>query len=130
MSFGGLIALGVFWVILNLFIKTREKGARAETPDHRKGPGDSGGAGRQPPDATQQEGFSLERVLREMQRAKAEAQGRGGSLGREDVERVKGAWKKQRPAPAPARIESGAPGRQGRMARPSADEGIKLETGV
>ncbi len=123
MSFEGLIALGVLWVVLNLFAKFREKVAEAEKPDHSEEP-PGGGARPRLPDATQQEGFSLERVLREIQRAKAEAEARNKPLSSADTARLKTAWKKPRTAPASPRgqAEAGPLGRHGRMTLPSAEE--------
>jgi hypothetical protein len=70
-EFNGFVLLGVLWFLLSLMTRGRSK-LRGSTQSQRpapplRGPTPSG------PDATQQEGFRLESVLRELQRSLEEA---------------------------------------------------------
>ncbi len=69
-SFEGLIALAVIYFLLNLIGKAgKKRGTGAARPLPPPEPG-------RVPDGTQQEGFSLEAVLREIERVKHEAEKR------------------------------------------------------
>lgn len=123
MSFEGLIILGAIYFFFQLFGKMKDWAEKAgkqpgEAPQAR---GELSGHGR---DATQQEGFSLQALLREIQRAKAEAEARNRPLSSADTARLKEAWKKQHTAPTPtrARPEGGPLGRRSPVALPSAEE--------
>ncbi len=68
MDFGGLLALGVLWLLFNLL--GRKRGARPRAGPQAPQPGTHPPTGRDPSlgDATQREGGRLEQLLRELER--------------------------------------------------------------
>jgi hypothetical protein len=70
----GIIALGVFWFLINLLGKARGR----EDPPRPMPPPLPGGGG----DPTQREGSQLEKLFRELERRLEEASPRRGPLGR------------------------------------------------
>jgi len=77
-EFNGFVLLGVLWFLLNLMTSGRRKSSRESRPSPPNRPGPKPvPAGR---DSTQQEGFRLEQVLRELRRSLEEAAQPAGSI--------------------------------------------------
>lgn len=115
-SFEGLIVFGVIYFILTMLQKTGKGASRPSSPPTRSRP--------EPPPrtATQQEGFSLEGVLREIERVKRQQAGESADAARRRPVSVAPA---RRPLP-PKRVEvtqdeRGPLGRPGDVELPSSD---------
>jgi hypothetical protein len=86
MDFGGLLLLGLLWVVFNVLTKSRQGQERSPRPPSGLPPSAPPSEG----DPTQREGSRLEALLREFERALDEGAG-AGPLGRRSAERLPGA---------------------------------------
>ena len=123
MDFGGLLVLGIVWLIFNLLSQARG-GSRPKPTGlpQRQGPRPDGPAGAgTPPDATQREGSRLEQFLRELERNLEQAGG------------TRPAPSSRAPVPAPRPPAPSLPGAEEVEERESLEEParvVSLETDV
>lgn len=102
MDFGGLLFLGLIWLLFSLLNRSRDEGAgskpRPRPPGSLPSSGPAGRPGSR--DATQREGSRLEQLLREMERALEQSQ--PGARGR--LERTPGGGSEAGPRGRPAKV--------------------------
>jgi hypothetical protein len=111
-SFEGLIILAVIYFILNTLGKAGRKRARSPMPPPEP-------EGQSVPGGTQQEGFSLEKVLREIERVKRQAEQRQAPAGPPSRRPTAPPPRSSEPAPT---LEHPRAARVGRMAQVKQDE--------